>query len=132
MSDLIPAVESTVTALEMTPDLPRRSTETSREPLVPAATCQGMEGSLAVVHPQEVRTLLMTTSLSEVLVNQKVKLAVTSPAEGLSSLFSASQISAFGLAGAAGGTGTAATGGGTGAGGGSKLGTPGGTRISRG
>src|SRR5436189_1495349 len=130
MSDLIPAVESTVTALEITPDLPRRSTETSSDPLVPGATCHGMDGSLAVVHPQEVRTLLITTSLGETFVNQKVKLPVTSPVAGEISLFSASQISALGLAGGSGVTGAiTACGIGMGAGG-SRFGTPGGVRIS--
>ena len=62
-------------------------------PFVPGGRCHGCGGVFAKVQPQEVCTLLITTSEGETLVRLNVKLAVASPTFALYSLESASQAS---------------------------------------
>ena len=48
-------------------------------PLVPGGKCHGIGGSSATVQPQDVVTLLITTSDGDVFVKLKVKGAEVSP-----------------------------------------------------
>ena len=109
---LMPAVESTVTPLEISPLLPARLSATSIGPFEPGAMRHGCEGSLATVQPQDVRTPLTNTSDEETLVSQKVNFTSVSPTFAECSFVSESHLIAFGSAAATAGA-VAVTAGGT-------------------
>jgi hypothetical protein len=100
-----PALLSTVTAFTILPLLPCTFITTSIGPPALGPKCQGRDGSLATVHPHEVRTAFTSTSEELTLVNQNVNDTLASPAPAFFSLLSASQTIEFGgRAGAAGTT----------------------------